>query len=174
VVLVLAAVSTAVITSGGEGRSEAAAATGAAQQAPASGGASGQAGAPAATTTTATATAPAPAGTGTATTKTAPAPAPAAPAATSLSLEANTGGQLLYNTKQLNAKAGKVTIDFANASPVEHNVTIAQGGTVLGSTPTFTGGSKSVTVQLKPGTYTFYCSVPGHRQAGMEGTLTVS
>jgi uncharacterized cupredoxin-like copper-binding protein len=30
-----------------------------------------------------------------------------------------------------------------------------------------------VSAQLKPGNYTFYCSVPGHRQAGMQGTLTV-
>ncbi len=63
---------------------------------------------------------------------------------------------------------------MANMSPVEHNVTIAEGSKVLGSTPTFVGGTKTVTVTLKPGTYTFYCSVPGHRQAGMEGTLKVS
>src|SRR5262249_15598469 len=126
---------------------------------------------PAAPATT-QATAPlTPAATGTAK-KAAPAPAPA-PAVTKLSLEANTGGQLAYNTKQLQAKAGTVTIDFTNASPVEHNVTILQGSTQVGATPTFTGGAKSLTVQLKAGTYTFYCSVPGHRQAGMEGTLTV-
>jgi uncharacterized cupredoxin-like copper-binding protein len=63
---------------------------------------------------------------------------------------------------------------MANASPVEHNVTIADAGKVLGATPSFVGGSKTVTVTLKPGTYSFYCSVPGHKQAGMEGTLTVS
>jgi uncharacterized cupredoxin-like copper-binding protein len=63
---------------------------------------------------------------------------------------------------------------MANMSPVEHNVTIAQGSTVLGATPTVQGGSRSLSLKLKPGTYTFYCSVPGHRQAGMEGTLTVS
>ncbi len=67
-----------------------------------------------------------------------------------------------------------MTITMANMSPVEHNVTVAQGSTVLGATPTFQGGSRSLTLKLKPGTYTFYCSVPGHRQAGMEGTLTVS
>jgi uncharacterized cupredoxin-like copper-binding protein len=46
-------------------------------------------------------------------------------------------------------------------------------GSVVGATPTFTGGSKSLTLHLKPGTYTFYCSVPGHRAGGMQGTLTV-
>ena len=101
--------------------------------------------------------------------------APAAAAAHgALSLAADPGGQLSYNTKQLSAKAGKVTISMTNMSPVEHNVTVAQGTTVLGATPTFTGGSRILTLTLKPGKYTFYCSVPGHRQAGMEGTLTVS
>jgi plastocyanin len=104
----------------------------------------------------------------------APPSSPAAKTASTLKLAANPAGQLAYDTKQLSAKSGKVTIDFTNASPVEHDVAIAQGSSVVGQTPVFTGGSKSVTITLKPGTYTFYCTVPGHRQAGMEGTLTVS
>ena len=44
---------------------------------------------------------------------------------------------------------------------------------VVGATRTFQGGSEVLTLNLKPGTYKFYCSVPGHRVAGMEGTLTV-
>ncbi len=127
----------------------------------------------AAASTTATTGTPAPSASTTATTGT-PAPASSPAAATTLSLAANPAGQLAYNTTKLSAKAGKVTIDMTNMSPVEHNVTIAQGSTVLGATPTFTGGEKSLTLTLKPGTYTFFCSVPGHRQAGMEGTLTVS
>jgi plastocyanin len=105
-----------------------------------------------------------------------PAPAPAeSSAATKLSLAANPEGQLSFNTKSLTAKAGKVTIDFSNASPVGHNVTIeSSSGETVGATPTFTGGSKTLTVTLKAGTYKYFCSVPGHRQAGMEGTLTVS
>jgi plastocyanin len=103
-----------------------------------------------------------------------PASSPAAGRGTSLALAANPTGLLSYNTKQLAARAGTVTIVMANMAPVEHNVTVAQGTTVLGATPTFTGGTKTLTLKLKPGTYTFYCSVPGHRQAGMEGTLTVS
>jgi plastocyanin len=103
-----------------------------------------------------------------------PAPASSPSGATTVSLAANPAGQLAYSTTKLSAKAGKVTIDMTNMAPIEHNVTIAQGSTVLGATPTFKGGEKSLTLTLKPGTYTFYCSVPGHRQAGMEGTLTVS
>jgi uncharacterized cupredoxin-like copper-binding protein len=95
-------------------------------------------------------------------------------ASTKLKLAANPTGLLSYNTKQLSAKAGAVTIEMANMSPLEHDVTVAQGSTVLGATPKFIGGTRSLTINLKAGTYTFYCSVPGHRQAGMEGTLSVS
>ena len=104
-----------------------------------------------------------------------PASSPAATTTTtSLKLAANPEGLLKYDTKTLSAKAGTVTISMANMSPVEHNVTVASGTTVLGATPTFMGGTRTLSLKLKPGTYTFYCSVPGHRQAGMEGTLTVS
>jgi len=95
------------------------------------------------------------------------------PPAAALNLAASASGRLSYDTNHLSARAGVVTIAFTNHSPLEHNVTVAQGNTVLGSTLTFTGGSRTMTLSLKPGTYAFYCSVPGHRQAGMEGTLTV-
>jgi plastocyanin len=129
-----------------------------------------------ATLTTAVLTSGSPAKAGAATAPAAPAPAPAASggAVSALRLAANPGGQLSYNTKALSAKAGSVTITMTNMSPLEHNVTVALGNTVLGATPTFKGGSRTLTLNLKPGTYTFYCSVPGHRQAGMEGTLSVS
>jgi plastocyanin len=146
VVLVLVAVSMAVVTSGGSTKK--AATSPAAPSTPA-------------TSPTATTGTPAP-------------PSSPAAASTSLTLAANPEGQLSYNTKQLSAKAGKVTITMTNMAPEEHNVTVAKGSTVLGATPTFQGGSKTLTLNLKPGTYTFYCSVPGHRQGGMEGTLTVS
>jgi plastocyanin len=160
-VLVLATVATAVITSGSPAKSSAAAA------------ATTQASSTAAqTSSSATAPASAPASTPASSTPAAPAKAPAT--ATALTLAANPSGQLMYNTRALSAKAGTVTITMSNMSPLEHNVTVAQGSSVLGATPTFIGGSKTLTLSLKPGTYTFYCSVPGHRQAGMEGTLTVS
>jgi plastocyanin len=111
-----------------------------------------------------------------ATTASAPAttPAPAAGAGQRLSLEANSEGQLKYNTASLTAKAGSVSIDFTNMAPLSHNLTVASAsGTVVGATPTFVGGSKTLSLTLKPGSYKFYCTVPGHRAAGMEGTLTV-
>jgi uncharacterized cupredoxin-like copper-binding protein len=105
----------------------------------------------------------------------APASSPSPGKATSaLALAANPSGLLAYDTKQLSAKAGTVTITMANMSPLEHDVTVAEGSKVLGATPVFKGGTKSLTLKLKPGKYVFYCSVPGHRQAGMEGTLNVS
>lgn len=97
-----------------------------------------------------------------------------APASGALSLAANSEGQLKYDTSTLTAKAGKVSIDFTNMAPIEHNVTLESAShTILGATPTFNGGSKTLTLTLKPGTYKFFCSVPGHRMAGMEGTLVV-
>jgi plastocyanin len=91
-----------------------------------------------------------------------------------LRLEANAEGQLKYNKTTLSANAGKVSIDFTNMSPLGHNMTIeSSAGKIVGATPTFQGGTKLLTLDLKAGTYKFFCSVPGHRMAGMEGTLTV-
>jgi plastocyanin len=98
----------------------------------------------------------------------------AVPAGNSLTLEANPEGQLQYNKTSLSATAGKVSIAFTDSSPLEHNVTVeSSSGKILGATPTFKGGTKVLTLDLKAGTYKFFCTVPGHRQAGMEGTLTV-
>jgi plastocyanin len=81
----------------------------------------------------------------------------------------------MYIQKLLTAKAGIVTIDFTNTSPTPHNVTVANSaGKVLGATPTFEGGTRTLTLSLAKGTYTYYCSVPGHEQAGMKGTLSIS
>jgi uncharacterized cupredoxin-like copper-binding protein len=104
-----------------------------------------------------------------------PAPAGGATSAgQALSLEANPEGQLKYDKTALSANAGKVSIAFTNMSPLHHNMTLeSSSGAILGATPTFQGASKTLTLDLKPGTYKFFCSVPGHRMAGMEGTLTV-
>lgn len=88
--------------------------------------------------------------------------------------EASPDGSLEFTSDQATAKAGKVTIDFTNTSGIPHDVVIeGSGGEKLAAVPQTPKGSESTTANLEPGTYTFYCSVPGHRQAGMEGTLTV-
>jgi plastocyanin len=84
--------------------------------------------------------------------------------------------QLKFDQPTLTAaKPGKVTVVFTNPSPIPHNFTVQQGtsGKVLGATPTFASGKKTLVLNLPAGKYTYYCSVPGHRQAGMVGTLTV-
>jgi plastocyanin len=100
-------------------------------------------------------------------------PVSAAPA-NGLALAADPAGALAYNTTTLAAASGNVSIAFTNNSPLGHNVTIANAsGKVLKATDTFQGGSRTLTLHLPAGTYTFYCSVPGHEAAGMKGTLTV-
>jgi len=91
-----------------------------------------------------------------------------------LAFEADPGGQLAFTTNSATTKAGNVTIEFTNPQALPHDVKIEDSsGTEVGGTDTITEGSNSATVTLKAGSYTFYCSVPGHREAGMEGTLTV-
>src|SRR5581483_3233421 len=100
---------------------------------------------------------------------------PAAGGGQKLQIAADPSGRFRFTKSSLTAKSGKVSIDFANKSAVGHNITVqrASGGPDLGATPTFSGGSKVLTLDLSPGRYTFFCSVPGHRQAGMQGTLVV-
>ncbi|HEU4944954.1 MAG TPA: plastocyanin/azurin family copper-binding protein [Solirubrobacterales bacterium] len=95
-------------------------------------------------------------------------------ASSTLKFEADPNGELAYTTTSATAKPGKVTIDFNNPQSLTHDVAIedSSGGEV-GATELIADSSDSTTVELEPGSYTFYCSVPGHREAGMEGTLTV-
>ncbi len=81
--------------------------------------------------------------------------------------------QLLFDTKTLSSKPGKVTIDFENPAQIEHDVAVAKGNEVLGKTDLVAQGKASTSVELAAGSYTFFCTVPGHREAGMVGTLTV-
>ncbi len=94
-----------------------------------------------------------------------------------LQIDADPTGQLAYVTNKATATAGPVTITMGNMSGVTHNLAIQSGtgpsGPVLGATKIITKGTATASFNLKPGTYTFFCQVPGHRQAGMEGTLTV-
>jgi plastocyanin len=87
-----------------------------------------------------------------------------------LEIPADPGGQLAYTVKSAEAKAGKVTIESQNDASVPHNIALKGGpeGEVVQG-----GKVSTITANLRPGRQTFYCSVPGHEQAGMKGTLTV-
>ena len=72
------------------------------------------------------------------------------------------------------ASAGTVELKSMNPQSVSHDISIKGNGVDEHGNLVSGGGVSTVTADLKPGTYTFYCSVPGHEQAGMKGTLTVS
>ena len=90
-----------------------------------------------------------------------------------IQISADPSGALKYEQNDVSATAGSITIDFTNMSSVPHDVTI-EGNGASGATDQITDSTTSTTVDLEPGTYTFFCSVDGHRAAGMEGTLTVN
>jgi len=95
-----------------------------------------------------------------------------AEASTTLDLAASSTA-LAFDKTELEAKPGKVTIDFTNPSAIPHNVVIEKDGEELAGFEPISEGKESVSADLEAGTYTFICSVPGHAEAGMEGTLTV-
>jgi plastocyanin len=99
----------------------------------------------------------------------------APPAATghTLALAADPGGALRFDKTRAAVLAGRVTVRLTNDSTVAHNVTIAQGSKTLGATKTIARSTDAVTLDVAAGDYVFFCSVPGHRQSGMQGTLTV-
>ena len=134
------------------------------------GGSNDSAATPATTTATPPATT-APAATTPA--ATAPATTPA-PAATTVDVTADPNGALAFTEAALTAPAGSVTLKLTNASPVPHNIAVDGNGVDSPASETIQGGaSAEITVDLPAGTYKYYCEVPGHRGAGMEGTLTV-
>jgi plastocyanin len=89
-----------------------------------------------------------------------------------IALASPADGSLKFDKTSLDAKAGTVTINYDNPSTTAHAVEI-EGNGVEEESDTITGGKTSVTADLKPGKYVFYCPVDSHRAQGMEGTLTV-
>jgi uncharacterized cupredoxin-like copper-binding protein len=90
-----------------------------------------------------------------------------------LEIDADPTGQLKFVASSATATPGSVTLRMANKSSVSHDIAIEGNGLSQLGKIVANGGVSTVTASLKPGKYTFYCSVPGHRQAGMFGTLTV-
>jgi plastocyanin len=90
-----------------------------------------------------------------------------------LAIPADPTGQLFYVFKDATANAGQVKVESQNKSAVDHDISVEGNGVDENGKVVKNGGTSEVDVDLKPGNYTFYCSVPGHREAGMEGKLTV-
>jgi len=90
-----------------------------------------------------------------------------------LSIPVVQGGQLAYEFAIARATAGNVTIESKNPQGTPHNISIEGNGADVKGAVVQNGGTSKLTEKLKAGTYTFYCSVDGHRQAGMVGKLVV-
>jgi len=97
-----------------------------------------------------------------------------AAAATAVMISSAADGNLKYDMAEYTAPAGKITLRYTNPSPVPHNVAIDVDGAAKEGKVIQGGASDDLVVDLKPGTYEIYCSVPGHRQAGMVAKLVVT
>ncbi len=99
----------------------------------------------------------------------------AAAGSETLEISSPEDGSLVFEPPELEAAAGEVTIDYTNPSAVPHNVAIEdEAGEELSEGETIGDGAVSTaSAELEPGTYAYYCTVAGHREGGMEGTLTV-
>jgi plastocyanin len=90
-----------------------------------------------------------------------------------LDIPADPGGSLAYTFADAAAKPGPVTIKSVNKASIDHDISLEGNGIDEHGKVVKDGGTSEVKTTLKPGSYTFYCSVPGHREAGMQGKLTV-
>lgn len=82
---------------------------------------------------------------------------------------------LAYTTDHVTVEAGETLLHFENPQTMPHDLDLETAdGTPIADMETIGGGYADVPIRnLEAGDYVFYCSVPGHREAGMEGTVTV-
>jgi mono/diheme cytochrome c family protein len=90
-----------------------------------------------------------------------------------LEIPADPNGQLAYVTKEATAPAGSLEISSKNDASIPHDIALEGGGVTGKGEVVQDGGVSKFTVSVTAGKYTYYCSVAGHREGGMEGTLTV-
>jgi uncharacterized cupredoxin-like copper-binding protein len=104
------------------------------------------------------------------------APTPKASAGQTIKLKADADGGLYFEPRKLKAKSGTVTLAMDNPSSTgkQHGIAVEGNGVDKDGQIVSPGSKSTITVTLKPGTYEYYCPVPGHKAAGMKGTLVVS
>jgi len=90
-----------------------------------------------------------------------------------LAIPVNKAGGLLFQYKDATATPGQVTIETKNNESIGHNIALEGNGVNQKGQVVQGGATSKISVNLKPGNYTFFCSVPGHREGGMVGKLTV-
>src|SRR5919106_3751008 len=90
-----------------------------------------------------------------------------------LEIPATDTGALYFTFADATAPAGQLKIESPNEASVDHNIALEGNGVDEVGPVVNNGGVSEIEVDVEPGEYTFYCSVEGHREGGMEGTLTV-
>jgi mono/diheme cytochrome c family protein len=90
-----------------------------------------------------------------------------------LEIPAAESGALYYVFADATAPPGALTITSPNDSSVDHNIALEGNGVNEEGPVVNNGGVSDREVDLEAGEYTFFCSVEGHREGGMEGTLKV-
>ena len=87
-------------------------------------------------------------------------------------IQIEAGDDLAFDPANVSAAAGEIEVELENTGSVEHDVVVEEADDTV--VVHANGGETATgTIELDAGTYTFYCSIPGHREAGMEGTLEV-
>ena len=88
-------------------------------------------------------------------------------------ISAASDGSLAFEQSEVSAPAGEITVEFDNPASILHDVVVEDAdGNELIATDQISGDQTTASGEVEAGDYTFYCSVPGHREGGMEGTLT--
>ncbi|MFM7127389.1 MAG: hypothetical protein ACKOYO_11090 [Actinomycetota bacterium] len=80
-----------------------------------------------------------------------------------------------WDKSEYTAPAGEIDVFLANDDNVKHVLVILEGDQVVGDlelTVNKTGDTARGTIELDPGQYRVYCTIPGH--GNMDSTLTVS
>ena len=100
-------------------------------------------------------------------------PASGGGAAQTIRISADPGGALAFDKTSLSATPGKVTIVMDNPSDLPHAVEIEGNGVEVVGDTVMKGGMSKASADVEAGEYEYYCPVGNHKDAGMEGTLTV-